>query len=156
MSISLDHWQFIAAGVCMGGAVLAAAAPQIARAAVKGGRFVASRGNDAAVVLVMIGIGFIVWASWPENPPDGPHKPSDAVSAAFDTYEVLWRKLAADAADRLDAGELSAEQAAWDFIASGNQEARKAAFADIAAAEAAILNEQWTPEKHAEILRGYK
>lgn len=86
---------------------------------------------------------------------DGISLTGDPVSKAFDTYEALWRDGVSEAAQKLESGELTTDTETREFISAANQEARKQAFRAIAEAESKAL-EEWTAEKHAKILRGYK
>ena len=97
-----------------------------------------------------------------------PPTPTDELRAtaiadeAFDTYKRLWLKHNLDGAEKLDKGELTTAQEAWDFLASGQEAARKVAFKDIADKEESIIggvddegNEKWTAKEHSKILKGY-
>lgn len=85
-----------------------------------------------------------------------PISKNDEVSKAFDTYEQLWRKLASEAAAKLDSGELKTDAETREFIASGQEPARKIAFKEIAESEQKQLGDgKWTPALHSSILKGY-
>ena len=79
----------------------------------------------------------------------------DAVTEAFETYEILWRDGAAKAAEQLEAGKLQTSAATRDFLSKANQLARREAFQALADAEQSKL-EEWDAKTHAAILRGYQ
>lgn len=89
--------------------------------------------------------------------PVPPKPPTDIVEKSFDTYEQLWRTHALKTADKLESGELKTDKDTWEFIAAGQEPARKVAFDEIAKKEQEYFEENggWTPELHAELLRGY-
>ena len=109
-------------------------------------------------------LGFLILL-WPDpqytpTPPPDPtdvHVVHDLPAKAFDTYEQLWRKLAGDAADTIAKGELDSEQKVWDFLAKGQEPARKIAFEEIAKSEQDLFTKQggWTKEAHEKLLRSY-
>lgn len=76
---------------------------------------------------------------------------------AFATYEKLWRAHAQATADKLASGELKTEQEVWDFLAAGQEPARKAAFKDLAKSEQDYFNKQggWSAKAHEKLLRSY-
>ena len=80
----------------------------------------------------------------------------DAVSDAFHVYNILWRDRAAMAATGLTDGRLTTDAEVHQFLATANRMARVGAFTPIAEAEQAALGDEWTAEKHAELLRGYQ
>jgi len=93
------------------------------------------------------------------EPPEPP-KPveKDIVEKAFDMYEELWRTHAVATAEKLESGELDTDQKVWEFIAAGQEPARRMAFDKIAEKEQAFFDERggWSPEAHAELLRSYR
>ncbi len=93
----------------------------------------------------------------PKPDPQPPAPAVDNVSKAFDTYEKLWRKHASDAADKIVAGELDSQQKVWEFIAAGQEPARRLAFEEIAKSEQDFFTQKggWSPELHVELLRSY-
>ncbi len=97
-------------------------------------------------------LGASVSLLWPA---DAIQQPKDAVSEAFDKYELLYREAALITAERLESGELTTERESRNFRADANTHARRTAFTGVAKAEAAILQGKWTAELEAEMLRGY-
>lgn len=91
-------------------------------------------------------------------PPTPPVPEKDIVEQSFDIYEDLWRKHALAAADKLKTGELDTDQKAWEFLAAGQEPARKVAFDEIAQKEQAYFDERggWSPEAHEALLRSYQ
>lgn len=81
---------------------------------------------------------------------------SDPVSSACDKYEVLFRAASKNHADRLDLGTIKTEKESRDFRAAALSEALKEAFSEMAANEARILQNQWTPELESSLLRSYE
>ncbi len=79
----------------------------------------------------------------------------DPVAEAFGQYEAMWRVSARKAAEALEDGDLASDVDVHAFLSEAGQQARRKAFQSIADAEQVILGEEWTPEKHAAILRGY-
>lgn len=88
-----------------------------------------------------------------DGKPPEPHE--DAAAKAFREYEAGWRLVAKIHADKLTTGRITDEATSNKMRAEANLAVRKKAFEDIAKAEAAALNGNWTPEAEAEILRGY-
>jgi hypothetical protein len=82
---------------------------------------------------------------------------NDVVHDSFVLYEKLWRKHSADAAKKLESGELKTDKATWEFLAAGQEPARRIAFDELASKEQAYFKEagEWSPEVHAKILRSY-
>jgi hypothetical protein len=76
---------------------------------------------------------------------------------AFEKQEALWRRHIADAADKLAAGELDTDQATLEFLAGGQEPARKVAFAEMAKYEQEQFQKAggWSAKLHEEILRKY-
>jgi hypothetical protein len=94
--------------------------------------------------------------------PDGTDDPKppatgDSVAESFDIYEDLWRKHAVAAADKLASGEFTKDIEVWEYLAAGQEPARKAAFNDLAKSEQEKFNAagEWSAELHEEILRSY-
>ena len=100
--------------------------------------------------------GSITPGPGPDDPP-GPPVTEDAVHASFVTYEKLWRKHSADTAVKLESGDLKTDKATWEFLAAGQEPARRIAFDDLASKEQAYFKKSgnWTPEAHAKLLRSY-
>lgn len=86
-----------------------------------------------------------------------PPAPSTSPKQVFAIYEKLWRVHAQAAADKLAAGEIKTEQEAWDFIAAGQEPARKAAFKELAKSEQDYFDKQggWSAKAHEKLLRSY-
>jgi hypothetical protein len=93
---------------------------------------------------------------WPEKP-EVPIETLDLPAQAFKTYEQIWRTLAQEAADKLDSGELKSENEVWEFLAKGQEPARKVAFDAVARAEKEYFESQrgWSAAAHAKLLRSY-
>lgn len=113
----------------------------------------------AAVALFLIPTGS---NPQPPTPNTDELKAVAEVDEAFDTLKRLWLKHNLETAEKLDDGELTTAQEAWDFIASGQKAAREVAFKDIADKEEAIIgsvddegNEKWNAKDHSKILKGY-
>ena len=110
-----------------------------------------------------VALFFVPTGSNPQPPtPTDDLQSAAIVDEAFDTYKRLWLKHNLEAADKLDEGELTTAQEAWDFIASGQSAARVVAFKDIADKEEEVLgsvddegNEKWNAKEHSKILKGY-
>jgi len=75
----------------------------------------------------------------------------------FATYEKLWRAHAKAAADKLASTEIKTEKEIWEFIAAGQEPARKAAFMDLAKSEQDYFDKQggWSAKAHEKLLRSY-
>ena len=84
-----------------------------------------------------------------------PTQGSDAVTQAFDAYEQAWRQVEIETAAKIEAGEITTQAEVHRHLKAENERTRKDAFRPIAEAEQKVLGEEWTPEKHAMILRGY-
>jgi hypothetical protein len=93
----------------------------------------------------------------PVPKPPEPAVTSDVVRESFVLYEKLWRKHAADTAAKLEAGELKTDKATWEYLAAGQEPARRIAFDKLAAQEQEYFKKagEWTPEVHAKLLRSY-
>ncbi len=82
--------------------------------------------------------------------------PSDAVSAAFDQYETLWRAVQVEAAKKLESGEFTTSQQVTTYRSLADGEAIKKTRQPLLDAEYADHGgEKWTAEKMAKYLRGY-
>lgn len=90
---------------------------------------------------------------------DDPPTPvvDDIVHESFVTYEKLWRKHAADTAKKLESGDLKTDKSTWEFLAAGQEPARRIAFDALASEEQEYFKKagEWTPEAHAKLLRSY-
>ena len=106
------------------------------------------------IILLAASVGWVVFRnqSNPNRPEPAPE--TDIVSKTFQTYESLFRQMAADTATKLDSGEIKTEADAWNTISSGKKAAANVAFEDLAKSEGEILK-PWTAEKHSKILKGY-
>lgn len=112
------------------------------------------------VVGLICGVLGLALLAWPTG---GPPKPrptpvaEDLPAQAFDTYEALWRKLALEAAAKLDAGEFKTDREVWDFLAKGQEPMRKVAFEPLAKSEQEYFAKQggWSAAAHAKLLRSY-
>jgi hypothetical protein len=83
-------------------------------------------------------------------------QPTDDVGQAFREYERTWRSLQRDLANRLDRGEITSEEQAFEWFLAANTEARRLAFTPILKAEQAEFGvEKWTAKKHANYIRRY-
>ena len=60
-------------------------------------------------------------------------------------------------ADRIDAGEFTNDRDVWEFLAQGQEPARKIAFEEIAKSEQDYFNKQggWSALAHSKMLRSY-
>ena len=110
----------------------------------------------------LIGIFSLVAASvlllLPDDVDFTPPTPkNDSVTKSFNIYEDLWRKHAISAADKLASGEFTKDTEVWEYLAAGQEPARKAAFNDLAKAEQERFNAAggWSAKLHEEILRSY-
>jgi hypothetical protein len=106
----------------------------------------------------VLGVFILLWPSASRVvPPTPPIVERDMPAIAFDTYEKLWRKTAAEAAEKLAAGQLETEQKVWDFIAAAQAPARKAAFDELAKSEQDYFakNGGWSAKAHETLLRSY-
>jgi hypothetical protein len=83
-------------------------------------------------------------------------QPTDDVGQAFREYERTWRSLQRDLANRLDRGEITSEEQAFDWFLAANTEARRIAFTPLLKAEQAEFGvEKWTAKGHANYIRRY-
>ena len=83
-------------------------------------------------------------------------QPTDDVGQAFREYERNWRSLQRDLANRLDRGEITTEEQAFEWFLAANTEARRIAFTPLLQAEQAEFGvEKWTAKKHANYIRRY-
>ena len=83
-------------------------------------------------------------------------QPTDDVGQAFREYEKNWRSLQRDLANRLDRGEITTEEQAFEWFLAANTEARRIAFTPLLQAEQAEFGvEKWTAKKHAAYIRRY-
>lgn len=83
-------------------------------------------------------------------------QPTDDVGQAFREYERNWRSLQRDLANRLDRGEITSEEQAFEWFLAANTEARRIAFTPLLQAEQAEFGvEKWTAKKHANYIRRY-
>ena len=107
----------------------------------------------AAVVLLLIPTG-----GSPQPPipnPEEARTPADVLEA-FSTYRRLWTELNLKAAAKLDSKEFTTDAQVYEFIASGQEPARRIAFDKIAKQEQSVLGDgKWTPELHSILLKGY-
>lgn len=90
------------------------------------------------------------------NGQDQQATPTDDVGQAFREYEKNWRSLQRDLANRLDRGEITTEEQAFEWFLAANTEARRIAFTPLLQAEQAEFGaEKWTAKKHANYIRRY-
>jgi len=88
-----------------------------------------------------------------EKPAPGPET---GLPASFGAYQQLMGKAYAEAADQLEAGTLTSDRAAHDFIEQRAKLARDAAFQPVYDREQAELgNRQWTAAKNAALWRQF-
>jgi len=106
------------------------------------------------LVCFVLALGIVLVPEQNVDPPVD----KDLVERSFDIYEELWRKHALDAADKLSSGELTSDTQAWEFLAAGQEPARRTAFEEIAQKEQAYFDERggWSPEAHEALLRSYQ
>jgi hypothetical protein len=108
---------------------------------------------------LMCGVLGVCLLFWPVSLDSFGPQPSaqDLPAKAFDSYEQLWRKLAQQAADKLASGEFQTDTEVWDFLAKGQEPARRLAFEALAKNEQACFekNGGWTREAHEKLLRSY-
>jgi hypothetical protein len=105
------------------------------------------------------GIALLLWPS-PQTPRPTPPPPPvvlDLPGKAFAAYEKLWRKHTQDAADKIVSGTLKDEKSVWDFLAAGQEPARKVAFDELAKSEQDYFIKQggWSAAAHEKLLRSY-
>jgi hypothetical protein len=87
---------------------------------------------------------------------DQQQQPTDDVGQAFREYERTWRSLQRDLANRLERGEITSEEQAFEWFLAANTEARRLAFTPLLQAEQAEFGvEKWTAKKHANYIRRY-
>ena len=87
---------------------------------------------------------------------DQQQQPTDDVGQAFREYERNWRSLQRDLANRLDRGEITSEEQAFEWFLAANTEARRLAFTPLLQAEQDAFGvEKWTAKKHANYIRRY-
>lgn len=105
----------------------------------------------------VLGVALLLWPAADSIKPKPDPVVRDLPAQAFDTYEQLWRKLAQDAAAKLDSGELKTDRDVWDFLAKGQEPARKVAFEQLAKSEQDYFNSQggWSAAAHSKLLRSY-
>lgn len=103
-----------------------------------------------ALIPILIGIALLLVPHLDAK--SGP----DPVSSACDKYEVLFRAASKAHADKLDLGTIKTEKESRDFRAAALAAALKEAFSEMAANEASILQNQWTPELESSLLRSYE
>lgn len=109
---------------------------------------------------VLCGVAVVVLLLIPTDgtiQPPTPNPTGNAeVNEAFDTYKRLWIDLNLKAAEKLDKGEFTTDTEVYDYLATGQEPARKIAFDSIAKKEQEALGDgKWTPELHSTILKGY-
>lgn len=116
----------------------------------------------SAYVGLACGVAAVVLFLTPTGNDTQPPTPADEVKAsaevteAFNTYKRLWLDLNLKAAEKLDSGEFKTQEEVWNFVASGQEPARRIAFESIAKKEQEKLGDgKWTPELHSSILKGY-
>ncbi len=75
----------------------------------------------------------------------------------FATYEKLWRAHAKTTADKIASSEIKTEKEIWEFLAAGQEPARKEAFMDLAKSEQDYFDKQggWSAKAHEKLLRDY-
>ena len=90
----------------------------------------------------VLGLVLLIWPATETVKPK-PVAP-DVVGKAFDT-------------DRIDAGEFTNDRDVWEFLAQGQEPARKIAFEEIAKSEQDYFNKQggWSALAHSKMLRSY-
>jgi len=106
------------------------------------------------------GIVLLLWPSQQVSRPTPPLPPPvvlDLPGKAFASYEKLWRKHTQDAADKIASGTLKDEKSVWDFLAAGQEPARKVAFDELAKSEQDYFTKQggWSAKAHEKLLRSY-
>lgn len=106
--------------------------------------------------LLAVALLFLPEGGGPDPEPKPPAK--DIVAESFTIYEDLWRKHAQNTADRIASGELTTDKEVWEYIATGQEPARRVAFDEIAKKEQEYFEKAggWTPELHEELLRSYE
>lgn len=106
--------------------------------------------------LLAIAILLIPDKAAPPTPPT-PEPAVDLVAKSFDSYEDLWRKHALKAAEKIESGELTTDTEVWEFLAAGQEPARKVAFDELARKEQEYFNKAggWSAELHGKLLRSY-
>jgi len=112
------------------------------------------------IISGILALGLMFGGSITPGPDDDTPAPpvvGDIVHDSFVTYEKLWRKHSADTAVKLESGDLKTDKATWEFLAAGQEPARRIAFDDLASKEQAYFKKSgnWTPEAHAKLLRSY-
>ena len=106
----------------------------------------------------VLGVLVLLWPSAKDTVPAPPAPVAlDLPGKSFATYEKLWRKHTQDAADKLASGSLKDEKAVWEFLAAGQEPARKVAFDELAKSEQDYFTKQggWSAKAHEKLLRSY-
>jgi hypothetical protein len=103
-----------------------------------------------AFIPILVGIALLLVPHLDAAKPE-----ADAVSKACDQYEQLFRIASKAHADKLDLGSIKTEQESRDFRAAALSAALKEAFAEMAADEAKVLQNNWSPEAESALLRSY-
>ena len=106
----------------------------------------------------VLGAAVLLWPTQKPAPVPPPAPVAmDLPSKAFATYEKLWRKHNQDAADKLASGGLKDEKTTWEFLAAGQEQARKVAFDELAKSEQDYFTKQggWSAKAHEKLLRSY-
>lgn len=116
--------------------------------------------RTSGLICGVLGVVVLLWPSpSPKPSPVVPPSPSalDLPGKAFATYEKIWRKHNQDAADKLASGALKDEKATWEFLAAGQEPARKVAFDELAKSEQDYFTKQggWSAKNHEKLLRSY-
>jgi len=111
------------------------------------------------LVCGVLGGVVLLWPSTKDAAPKPPPNPAvlDLPGKSFATYEKIWRKHNQDAADKLASGTLKDEKAVWEFLAAGQEPARKVAFDELAKSEQDYFTKQggWSAKTHEKLLRSY-
>ncbi len=116
------------------------------------------KGKIIGLVCGLLAIALLLYPESGNKPDPVPPKPEiDIVSKSFDIYEDLWRKHAINAADRIASGDLDTDDAVWEYLATGQEPARRVAFDELAKKEQEYFDnaDGWTAELHEKLLRSY-
>jgi hypothetical protein len=104
----------------------------------------------------LAGVACLVFALYQPSPDvPTPEPERDPVGQAMDSYEEAFRIASARIATKLLAGDLTTDVESRNAREDLLKQGMKQAFSSLAAKEQETLKDGWSPEKEAEILKGY-
>lgn len=108
-------------------------------------------------ICALLAVAILLIPDQQEPPPSPPTPDVDLVAKSFNSYEELWRKHALKTAEKIESGELTTDTEVWEFLAAGQEPARKVAFDELARKEQEYFNKAggWSAELHGKLLRSY-